>query len=97
MTAAATAEPRIEREPATGAAGRAARCVGPWTVHGIAAPEGRVDVLPWPADGEVTIDGAGIAALDTSAHGCCIERHGAALGRLLQQIAEFCVAGSVGR
>ena len=65
MTAAALAELTIGREPATGTA-REARCTGTWTVHGIAALEGRIDTLPWPREGEIAINGAEISALDTA-------------------------------
>jgi len=35
-------------------------------VHGIAPLEPQLDTLPWPAAGEIVIDGSAIAALDTS-------------------------------
>jgi phospholipid/cholesterol/gamma-HCH transport system permease protein len=66
MTPRATAELTIGRGPATGTAAWEAHCTGDWTVRGIAALERRIDGLPWPRDGEVAIDAAGIAALDTS-------------------------------
>jgi len=43
-----------------------ARCSGTWTVQGIAALEKAIDKKPWPKEGEVVIDAAKIAALDTS-------------------------------
>jgi phospholipid/cholesterol/gamma-HCH transport system permease protein len=60
------AELTIDREPAGGTAARAARGTGSWTVHGVADLERRIERLPWPDAGEVVVDAAGIAALDTS-------------------------------
>lgn len=42
------------------------RCVGAWTVRGIAQLERRLDVLSWPGEGDVAIDGSAISALDTA-------------------------------
>ena len=42
------------------------RCTGAWTVPGIAALDARIDGLPWPRDGDLIVDAAGIAALDTA-------------------------------
>jgi len=43
-----------------------ARCSRTWTVQGIAALEKAIYKKPWPKEGEVVIDAAKIAALDTS-------------------------------
>jgi len=56
----------IERRPAADTTACEARCTGAWTVHGIAELERRIESLPWPSEGEVVIDAAGISALDTS-------------------------------
>ena len=43
----------------------AARCLGAWTVHGLARLEKQLDTLSWP-EGELVIDGSAMSALDTS-------------------------------
>jgi len=57
------AELTLDRDGATGAA---IRCTGPWTVQGITELESRIETVPWPREGEVIIDAAGLSALDTS-------------------------------
>ncbi len=100
------AELTIEPEPTAGAAGRVARCAGPWTIQGIARLEGRIDGLPWPQTGDVVLDAAGISALDTSgawllqrtllalrAHGCTAGIRGLRpeFGALVQLVASRAV------
>ena len=55
-------EADISREP--GSAETA--CTGAWTLHGIASLEARLDAHSWPIEGELSIDGSGITAMDTS-------------------------------
>ena len=43
-----------------------ARCSGAWIVRGIADLDRHLATLAWPPQGEVVIDGAALAALDTS-------------------------------
>ncbi len=43
-----------------------ARCSGAWTVRGIADLDRHLATLAWPPRGELVIDGAALAALDTS-------------------------------
>ena len=66
MTAVPIAELTFDVPPVAGEAGRYARCSGPWTIRGIAALDAGIDAKPWPGAGEVVIDAAGIASLDTS-------------------------------
>ena len=53
-----------ESVPATAAV--EARCAGAWTVQGIARLERRLEVLSWPGERDVVIDGSAISALDTA-------------------------------
>ena len=50
----------------TGATPGRARCVGAWTIRGVAHLERGIDAMPWPAHGELVIDASGVTALDTS-------------------------------
>ncbi len=52
--------------PSPGAAVTEVRCAGDWTVHRLADLDRGLSAVPWPAAGDVVIDGSGIAALDTS-------------------------------
>jgi len=42
-----------------------AHCTGAWTKQGIAQFERRLEDLPWPAEGDLVIDGSEISAFDT--------------------------------
>ena len=66
MTAEQIAEPNIEADIRPGAAPAEMVCAGAWTLRGIAPLEARLEALPWPATGELSIDCSGIAAMDTS-------------------------------
>lgn len=46
--------------------GNQVRCVGNWTLHGIASLERRLDAMYWPTDGEIMIDSAALHAMDTA-------------------------------
>lgn len=48
------------------AEGARVRCVGAWTVHGMARLEGRLAALRWPQAGEVVIDASAVGAMDTA-------------------------------
>lgn len=43
-----------------------AECVGDWTVGRLAGLQRRLDTLPWPAQGEIVVDGSGVRAMDTA-------------------------------
>lgn len=42
------------------------RCAGAWTVQGIARLERRLEVLSWPSERDLVIDGSAISELDTA-------------------------------
>jgi len=48
------------------AEGARVRCVGAWTVHGMARLEGRIATLRWPQGAEVVVDGSALSAMDTA-------------------------------
>jgi len=50
----------------TGGAAVDARCVGAWTVHGIARLEQRLADLSWPEGRDLVVDASAVSALDTS-------------------------------
>jgi phospholipid/cholesterol/gamma-HCH transport system permease protein len=56
----------IESDAAPATAAVAARCAGAWTVQGIARLERRLEVLSWPGEKDLVIDGSAITALDTA-------------------------------
>ncbi len=66
MTTEKAAQLTIDARRAPGAAALEARCSGAWTIHGIRELETELEVLRWPDDREVVIDGSAISALDTS-------------------------------
>ncbi len=53
-------------ESASAAAAVEVRCAGAWTVRGIARLERQLEVLSWPGEGDLVIDGSAISALDTA-------------------------------
>ena len=66
MTNDLIAQLMIEPDTASAAATVEARCAGAWTVQGIAQIERRLDVLSWPSEGDLVLDGSAISALDTA-------------------------------
>ena len=67
MSSQGTAQLTIGAAPADDGAAVVVRCTGAWTVHGIAELERRFGVVRLARRrGEVVIDGAALAALDTS-------------------------------
>ncbi len=56
----------IESESVPAMAAVEVRCAGAWTVHGIARLERRLEILSWPGEGDLVIDGSAISALDTA-------------------------------
>lgn len=48
------------------AEGARVRCVGAWTVHGMARLEARLAALRWPQAAEIVIDGSALSAMDTA-------------------------------
>lgn len=66
MTDEQIAQLVIEPEPASATAAVEVRCAGAWTVQGIARLERRLEVLSWPGEGDLAIDGSAISALDTA-------------------------------
>lgn len=56
----------IESDAAPATAAVAARCAGAWTVQGIGRLERRLEVLSWPGEKDLVIDGSAISALDTA-------------------------------
>jgi len=59
-------EPSVADADVQLAEGAVVRCVGAWTVHGVARLEGRLAALRWPQAAEITIDGAAVSAMDTA-------------------------------
>jgi len=49
-----------------GGAVRVVRCTGAWTVHTAAALDRELGAIRWPEAGELLIEGAGVAQLDTA-------------------------------
>ena len=66
MTDEQIAQLVIESEPVSATAAVEVRCAGAWTVQGIARLERRLEVLSWPGEGDLAIDGSAISALDTA-------------------------------
>jgi len=60
------AGPSTEAAISRGTAPGELSCAGPWTVHGLASLEARVEAFSWPVAGELSIDGSAITAMDTS-------------------------------
>ncbi len=56
----------IESDAVPATAAVEARCAGAWTVQGIARLERRLEVLSWPGERDLVIDGSAISALDTA-------------------------------
>jgi phospholipid/cholesterol/gamma-HCH transport system permease protein len=56
----------IGSDTASATAAAKVRCAGAWTVRGIAQLERRLEVLSWPGEGDLAIDGSAISALDTA-------------------------------
>lgn len=46
--------------------GNQVRCVGNWTLHGIASLERCLDGMHWPRDGDIVIDGSALHSMDTA-------------------------------
>jgi len=65
MTADRIPEPSTQADIRPGAAPAEMVCTGAWTLRGIALLETRLEALPWPAAGDLSIDCSGIAAMDT--------------------------------
>ncbi len=66
MTDEQIAQLVIESESVSATAAVEVRCAGAWTVQGIARLERRLEVLSWPGEGDLAIDGSAISALDTA-------------------------------
>ncbi len=66
MTDEQIAQLVIESEPVSATAAVEVRCTGAWTVQGIARLERRLEVLSWPGEGDLAIDGSEISTLDTA-------------------------------
>ncbi len=66
MIGEASADLGFDATPSGEAGACRLRCTGAWTVPGIATLDTRIDGLPWPRDGELIVDAAGIEALDTA-------------------------------
>jgi phospholipid/cholesterol/gamma-HCH transport system permease protein len=66
MAAVQSAGPNGEADLSRGVAPGELRCTGAWTLRGIGSLEARVEALAWPTEGELSIDGSAITALDTS-------------------------------
>lgn len=66
MTDGQIAQLVIESESVSATAAVEVRCAGAWTVQGIARLERRLEVLSWPGEGDLAIDGSAISALDTA-------------------------------
>ncbi len=66
MSSEGTARLAIDAAPADAGAPTVVHCAGAWTVHGIAGLEQSAASFAWPTRGEVVIDGAALATLDTS-------------------------------
>ena len=66
MTDEQTAQLVIESDPVSAMAAVEVRCAGAWTVQGIAQLERRLEVLSWPGEGDLVIDGSTISTLDTA-------------------------------
>jgi len=65
MTIETNPQPTIGIEPARRDGAAAVRCIGAWTVHGLAPLEKQLKALSWP-EGELVVDGSAMSALDTS-------------------------------
>lgn len=66
MTDEQIAQLVIGPEPVSVTAAVKVRCAGAWTVQGIARLERRLEVLSWPGERDLVIDGSAISALDTA-------------------------------
>ena len=77
MTMPDAAQALLERAPPADAR---LRCVGGWTVHGIAALDRELGAMAWPTQGVLVIDASGISMLDT-AGAWVLHRTSATLGR----------------
>lgn len=66
MTEKQIAQLMIESDTVSATAAIEVRCTGAWTVQGIARLERRLEVLSWPGEGDLAIDGSAISALDTA-------------------------------
>jgi len=66
MTHRAVPGPNGEALIQRGNAPGEARCVGAWTLRGIASLEPRLEAYSWPAEKELALDCSEIAAMDTS-------------------------------
>lgn len=66
MTDEQIAQLMIGPEPVSVTAAVKVRCAGAWTVQGIARLERRLEVLSWPGERDLVIDGSAISALDTA-------------------------------
>jgi phospholipid/cholesterol/gamma-HCH transport system permease protein len=66
MTTDRIPAPRAEAALSPGTAPGETACTGPWTLRGIGSLEARLEAFPWPATGELAIDGSGVTAMDTS-------------------------------
>lgn len=66
MTDEQIAQLVIEPEAASATSAVEVRCAGAWTVRGIARLERRLEVLSWPGEADLVIDGSAISALDTA-------------------------------
>ena len=66
MTTRQIAQLLIEGNPASPTSAFNVRCMGSWTVQGIAPLEQQLETLAWPAAGDLVIDGSAISALDTT-------------------------------
>lgn len=89
-------------EIVSGEKGARLRCAGAWTIRDMSDIERRLEILRWPAAGELVIDAAAISVLDTSgawllhrtagslrARGCTVRVEGLQqeFGALLQLVA----------
>jgi phospholipid/cholesterol/gamma-HCH transport system permease protein len=66
MIAGHVAVPNGEADISRASGSAETACTGAWTLHRIASLEARLDAHSWPSEGELSIDGSGITAMDTS-------------------------------